>query len=208
MPVVPVYNMEGQKVGEMTLRDDVWAVPLKRALIHQAVLAHLANRRQGTHSTKTRGEVSGGGRKPWRQKGTGRARHGSIRSPLWRHGGVVFGPKPREYGFTIPRKARRLALKSALSAKLRDGQVVVLDQLRLSEPKTRAMVSVLERLAVKGRKSLIILGEKDPNVILAARNIPGVMLLPPDALGVYPVVDADRVVLTRDAVAALEEALG
>ena len=208
MPVVPVFNMEGQKVGEMTLRDDVWAVPLKRALIHQAVLAHLANRRQGTHSTKTRGEVSGGGRKPWRQKGTGRARHGSIRSPLWRHGGVVFGPKPREYGFTIPRKARRLALKSALSAKLRDGQVVVLDQLRLSEPKTRAMVSVLERLDVKGRKSLIILGEKDPNVILAARNIPGVMLLPPDALGVYPVVDADRVVLTRDAVAALEEALG
>src|SRR5690554_6321990 len=164
MPVVPVFNMEGQQVGEMAFRDEIWAVPLKRALIHQAVLAHLANRRQGTHSTKTRGEVSGGGRKPWRQKGTGRARQGSIRSPLWRHGGIVFGPKPREYGFTIPRKARRLALKSALSAKLRDGQVVVLEQLRLSEPKTRAMVSVLDGLKVKGRKSLIIMGEKDPNV--------------------------------------------
>ncbi|NLG68281.1 MAG: 50S ribosomal protein L4 [Firmicutes bacterium] len=208
MPVVPVFNMEGQQVGEMALRDEIWAVPLRRALIHQAVLAHLANRRQGTHSTKTRGEVSGGGRKPWRQKGTGRARQGSIRSPLWRHGGIVFGPKPRVYGFPIPRKARRLALKSALSAKLRDGQVVVLEQLRLSEPKTRAMVSVLEGLKVKGQKALIIMGEKDPNVFLAARNIPGVALLPPDALGVYPVVDADRVVLTKDAVAALEEALG
>lgn len=208
MPVVPVFNMEGEQVGELALRDDVWAVPVKPALIHQAVLMHLANRRQGTHSTKTRGEVSGGGRKPWRQKGTGRARHGSIRSPLWRHGGVVFGPKPREYGFTMPKKARRLALKSALSAKLRDGQVVVVDQLRLSEPKTRAMASVLKNLKVADRKALIVMGEKDPNVILAARNIPGVELLPPDALGVYPVVDADHLVLTRDGVAALEEALG
>lgn len=206
MPVVPVVNMEGEQVGELQLRDDVWSVPLKRALIHQAVLMHLANRRQGTHSTKTRGEVSGGGRKPWRQKGTGRARQGSTRSPLWRHGGITFGPKPREYGFTMPQKARRSALKSALSAKLRDGQVVVVDRLSLSEPKTRVMAGVLKRLNAE-RRSIIVMAEKDPNVILAARNIPGLELLPAHALGVYPVVNADRLVLTRDAVAALEEAL-
>lgn len=207
MPVVPVFNIEGEQVGELSLRDDVWAVPVKTGLIHQAVLMHLANRRQGTHSTKTRGEVSGGGRKPWRQKGTGRARHGSIRSPLWRHGGVVFGPKPREYGFTMPTKARRLALKSALSAKLRDGQLVVLDRLQLSEPKTRVMAQVLKNVQADAGKRLIVLKEKDQNVVLAARNIPGVLLLPANSLGVYPVVDADRLVMTRDAVAAVEEAL-
>ncbi|MEW6045728.1 MAG: 50S ribosomal protein L4 [Bacillota bacterium] len=207
MPVVPVFNIEGEQVGELSLRDDVWAVPVKTGLIHQAVLMHLANRRQGTHSTKTRGEVSGGGRKPWRQKGTGRARHGSIRSPLWRHGGVVFGPKPREYGFTMPTKARRLALKSALSAKLRDGQLVVLDRLQLSEPKTRVMAQVLKNVQADAGKRLIVLKDKDQNVVLAARNIPGVLLLPANSLGVYPVVDADRLVMTRDAVAAVEEAL-
>ncbi|WP_324716987.1 50S ribosomal protein L4 [Carboxydochorda subterranea] len=207
MPVVPVYNMEGERVGDLTLRDDVWAVPYNPALLHQAIQMHLANRRQGTHSTKTRGEVSGGGRKPWRQKGTGRARQGSIRSPLWRHGGVVFGPKPREYGFTMPKKARRLALRSALSAKLRDGQVVIVEQLRLAEPKTRVMAGVLRKLDATDR-ALIVMGEKDPAVILAARNIPGVELMPADALGVYPVVNADRLVLTKDAVAKIEEALG
>lgn len=207
MPVVPVYNMEGERVGDLTLRDDVWAVPYNPGLLHQAIQMHLANRRQGTHSTKTRGEVSGGGRKPWRQKGTGRARQGSIRSPLWRHGGVVFGPKPRAYGFTMPKKARRLALRSALSAKLRDGQVVIVEQLRLAEPKTRVMAGVLRKLDATDR-ALIVMGEKDPAVILAARNIPGVELMPADALGVYPVVNADRLVLTKDAVAKIEEALG
>ena len=206
MPVVPVYNMEGEQVGELSLRDDIFGLTANPGLLHQAVLMHLARRRVGTHSTKTRGEVSGGGRKPWRQKGTGRARHGSIRSPLWRHGGVVFGPKPREYGWSMPRKQRRLALKQALSSKVRDGELVVVERLALAEPKTRAMRGVLQRLRAE-RKPLIILGEKDENVILAARNLPGVKLLPPDALSVYSVLDSGKVVLTRDAVRRLEEAL-
>jgi len=206
MPVVPVYNMEGEQVGELSLRDDIFGLAANPGLLHQAVLMHLARRRVGTHSTKTRGEVSGGGRKPWRQKGTGRARHGSIRSPLWRHGGVVFGPKPREYGWSMPRKQRRLALKQALSSKVRDGELVVVERLALAEPKTRAMRGVLQRLRAE-RKPLIILGEKDENVILAARNLPGVRLLPPDALSVYSVLDSGKVVLTQDAVRRLEEAL-
>lgn len=206
MPVVPVFNMEGEQVGEITLRDDVFGLEPNVPLMHEAVRMHLANRRQGTHSTKTRGEVSGGGRKPWRQKGTGRARHGSIRSPLWRHGGVVFGPKPREYGFQMPRKARRLALRSALSAKVRDGELVVVDRLTLAEPKTRVMAGVLRNLKA-GPKPLIVMAEKDPNVVLAARNLPGVRLLPADALSVYSVLDSHRLVMTREAVARVEEAL-
>ena len=206
MPVVPVYNMEGEQIGELALRDDVFAVPVNPGLLHQAVLMHLANRRQGTHSTKTRGEVSGGGRKPWRQKGTGRARHGSIRSPLWRHGGVVFGPKPREYGWTMPQKQRRLALKQALSSKVGDGELVVVDHLSLAEPKTRVMAAVLRKLKAE-RKPLIVMAEKDEKVILAARNIPGVQLLPPDALSVYSVLNSGKLVVTRDAVKRLEEAL-
>ncbi|HEY8416824.1 MAG TPA: 50S ribosomal protein L4, partial [Limnochordales bacterium] len=175
-------------------------------LLHQAVLMHLANRRQGTHSTKTRGEVSGGGRKPWRQKGTGRARHGSIRSPLWRHGGVVFGPKPREYGWTMPQKQRRLALKQALSSKVGDGDLVVVERLSLAEPKTRVMAAVLRKLDAQ-RKPLIVMAEKDEKVILAARNIPGVQLLPANALSVYSVLNSGKLVMTRDAVKQLEEAL-
>ncbi len=206
MPVVPVFNMEGEQVGEITLRDDVFGLEPNVPLMHEAVRMHLANRRQGTHSTKTRGEVSGGGRKPWRQKGTGRARHGSIRSPLWRHGGVVFGPKPREYGFQMPGKARRHALRSALSAKVRDGELVVVDRLTLAEPKTRVMAGVLRNLKA-GPKPLIVMAEKDPNVVLAARNLPGVRLLPADALSVYSVLDSHRLVMTREAVARLEEAL-
>ena len=206
MPVVPVYNMEGEQVGELTLRDDIFAVPVNPGLLHQAVLMHLANRRQGTHSTKTRGEVSGGGRKPWRQKGTGRARHGSIRSPLWRHGGVVFGPKPREYGWSMPQKQRRLALKQALSSKVGDGDLVVVEHLSLAEPKTRLMAAVLRKLRAE-RKPLIVLAEKDEKVVLAARNIPGVQLLPPNALSVYSVLNSGKLVITREAVKRLEEAL-
>ena len=206
MPVVPVDNMEGEQVGELALRDDVFGVPVNPGLLHQAVLMHLANRRQGTHSTKTRGEVSGGGRKPWRQKGTGRARHGSIRSPLWRHGGVVFGPKPREYGWTMPQKQRRLALKQALSSKVGDGDLVVVERLSLAEPKTRVMAAVLRKLDAQ-RKPLIVMAEKDEKVILAARNIPGVQLLPANALSVYSVLNSGKLVMTRDAVKQLEEAL-
>ena len=204
--MVPIYNMEGEQVGELALRDDVFGVAVNPGLIHQAVLMHLANRRQGTHSTKTRGEVRGGGRKPWRQKGTGRARHGSIRSPLWRHGGVVFGPKPREYGWTMPQKQRRLALKQALSSKVGDGDLVVVERLSLAEPKTRVMAAVLRKLKAE-RKPLIVMAEKDENVILAARNIPGVQLLPANALSVYSVLNSGKLVLTRDAVKRLEEAL-
>jgi len=207
MPKVSVYNQEGQPVGEIELSDTVFGAEVNEALLHQAVVMYLANQRQGTASTKTRGEVRGGGRKPWRQKGLGRARHGSIRSPIWVGGGVVFGPKPRDFRQDMPKKARRAALRSALSAKVRDGALIVLDDLKLAQPKTKAMVGVLKRLAAE-RKPLIVLGERNPNVELSARNLPGAATAQAEDVNVYQVLSHDRLVLTRAAVAKLEEALG
>ena len=207
MPKVSVYNQQGQPVGEIELSETVFGAEVNEALLHQAVVTYLANQRQGTASTKTRGEVSGGGRKPWRQKGLGRARHGSIRSPIWVGGGVVFGPKPRDYRLGMPKKARRAALRSALSAKVREGALIVLDDLQLPEPKTKEMAAVLKRLS-SDRKPLIVLAERNPNVELSARNLPGADTAQAEDINVYQVLAHDRLVITRAAVAKLEEALG
>ncbi|MGI6081308.1 MAG: 50S ribosomal protein L4 [Limnochordia bacterium] len=205
MPKVAVYDMEGRQVGEIDLNDEVFGAEINQALLHQAVLMYEANRRQGTASAKNRGAVRGGGRKPWRQKGTGRARHGSVRSPLWRGGGVVFGPQPREWRQAMPKKARRAALRSALSAKVASGDLVVLDDLQIPEPKTKLMAQVLDTF--QAGKALVVTPEANANLILSARNIPGVVLSRAEALNAYTVLRHDKLMITRDAVNQLEEAL-
>ncbi|WP_227764114.1 50S ribosomal protein L4 [Zhaonella formicivorans] len=206
MPKVAVYNMQGSQVGEIELNDAVFGVPFNEAAVHNAVVMLLANRRAGTHSTKTRAEVSGGGRKPWRQKGTGRARAGSIRSPLWRKGGIVFGPKPRSYRYSLPKKARRLALKSVLSAKVAEGNLIVLDSLHFDQPKTKSMVNVLKALNVDN-KALVVTAGKDENVIKSSRNIPGISPVEAARVNVYNVLNHEKMVITKDAVAKVEEVL-
>lgn len=207
MPKVPVYNTSGEQVGELDLNESVFGTRVNSALLHQAVVMYEANRRLGTAATKTRAMVSGGGRKPWRQKGLGRARHGSTRSPLWRKGGVVFGPSPRDYRQRMPKKMRRAALRSALSAKVRDGELVVVDQLSLEAPKTKLVASVLANLNLEDAKPLIVLAEPDDNVRLAARNLPGVQTIEARELNAYHILKHPRVLFTRDAVARVEEAL-
>lgn len=206
MPTVPVYNLNGETVGDITLTDDVFAVPMNAGLLHQSVVRHLANQRLGTVSTKTRSEVSGGGRKPWRQKGTGRARAGSTRSPLWRHGGITFGPKPRKYTKGMPRKMRRLAVKVALSEKVRQGDFTVVENWDLPAPKTKEMAKVLSNLGAT--KALIVTAGPDENVQRSARNIPGVETLEVAALNVYDILGHDRLIIARDAVERVEEVLG
>lgn len=207
MPKVPVYNMAGEQIDEIELKEEIFNARVNPALLHQAVVMYEANRRAGTAATKTRAMVSGGGRKPWRQKGLGRARHGSIRSPIWRKGGVVFGPVPRDYRQKMPKKMRRAALRSALSAKVRDGELVVVDQLTLDSPKTREVVSLLRNLRLENAKPLIVLAEADDNVRLAARNVPGVKTIEARELNTYDVLKHPRVLFTREAVARVEEAL-
>lgn len=207
MPKVSVYNLEGQTVGEIELSDTVFGATVNEALLHEAVVMYLHNQRQGTASTKTRAEVRGGGRKPWRQKGTGRARHGSIRSPIWVGGGVTFGPKPREFRKAMPKKARRAALRSALSSKVNEGNLIVLDELKLAEPKTKQIVSMLSHFEGQ-RKPLIVLAEQDRNVELSTRNLQGAATARAQDINVYQVLNHNKVLLTRDAVALLEEALG
>src|SRR5690606_2370803 len=192
--------------GEEELSDEIFGAPVNHALMHQAVRVYLANRRAGTASTRTRGEVRGGGRKPWRQKGTGRARHGSIRSPLWRGGGVIFGPKPRSHRLLMPKKARRQALRSALSAKLRDGELTVVDAFQLPELKTKAVAAVVQQLG-GGRKPLLVIPEPDQGLRRAARNIPGVRTVVAACLNTYEVLDSSRLLITRDAVKKVEEVL-
>jgi len=205
MPKVTVYDTTGAPVGEMDLRDDVFGVEVNEALLHQAVVRYLANQRQGTVATKNRALVRGGGRKPWRQKGTGRARHGSIRSPLWRKGGVVFGPQPRDFSLGLPRQARRQAMKSALSAKVRDGEMIVVSELNLEKPKTKEMAGILNNL--KAKKPLIVTSDGDKNVYLSARNIEGVGVTRALDLNVYDLLTHDHLVITRDAVTRVEEVL-
>lgn len=207
MPTVAVYNINGDRVGEIELSDQVFGVPVHRSVLHDAVVMQLAGRRLGTHDTKTRGEVRGGGRKPWRQKGTGRARHGSIRSPIWRGGGIVFGPHPRDYSYVLPRKMRRLALKSALSAKVEDGKILVLEDLRLAQPRTKDIVRILGNLKVEDNALVVTAGQEE-NVFKSARNIPGVKPLAADGLNVYDLLAHNTLVITRDAVARVEEVLG
>ncbi|HHW13385.1 MAG TPA: 50S ribosomal protein L4 [Firmicutes bacterium] len=205
MPTVSVVNVKGEKVGEVVLPDAVFAVEVNEGLMHDAVVAHLASQRRGTHDTKTRGEVSGGGRKPWRQKGTGRARQGSIRAPQWTGGGTVFGPTPREYGYRLPKKMRRLALKSALSAKTAAGEIVVLDELKLPEAKTKEMAAVLNRLGAEN--ALVVTAAPDTTLHLASRNIPGVKTMTADGLNVYDILNHARLVMTREAVDRVGEVL-
>ncbi len=198
-----VYNMSGQQVGEIELNDAVFGVEVNEPVLHSAVVQYLANNRQGTQSAKTRAEVRGGGRKPWRQKGTGRARQGSIRSPQWVGGGVVFAPKPRDYSFKLNKKVKRLALKSALSSRVQLNKIVVLDELKFDEIKTKNMKNVLDQL--KLNKALIVLDQKDTNVMLSARNIPNVKTALVNTINVYDILKYDTFVITKDAVAAIEE---
>lgn len=205
MPKVAIYNIQGKQVGELELSASVFGVEVNEAAMHQAVLAYLANQRLATAKVKTRTEVSGGGRKPWRQKGTGRARHGSIRSPIWRGGGIVFGPNgQRNYKHMLPKKIKRLALKSALTAKVNSGSLIVLDQLAMDAPKTKEIAKVLGNLNT-GRKVLIVTDSPQENVVKSARNIPGVKTLPAQQLNVYDILNTDNLVITRDAVVQVEE---
>ncbi|MBU4533913.1 MAG: 50S ribosomal protein L4 [Eubacteriales bacterium] len=206
MPKVAVYNVEGDNVGELELSDTIFGQAVNQTVMHEVVVMQLANRRRGTHQTKTRSDVRGGGRKPWRQKGTGRARHGTIRSPIWRGGGIVFGPHPRDYSYSVPKKVRRLALKSALSAKLEAGQILVLDELRIDEPKTREMVRILNNLKA-GEGALVVTADKSFGVQRSLRNIPGVKSLESAHLNVLDILDHPTLVITKDAVAQVEEVL-
>ncbi len=203
MPTAAVYNTEGVQVGEIELKEEIFGIEPHEQAVYEAVVNHLANLRRGTHDTKTRAEVSGGGRKPWRQKGTGRARHGSIRSPIWRGGGIVFGPHPRDYSYKLPKKVKRLALKSALSAKARAGEIVILDELRLGEPKTKEMVKILNN--VNARDALLVTAGPDEAVWKSARNIPSVKPLHARILNVYDILAYEKLVMTKDAVAVVEE---
>ena len=203
MASVSVYNMEGAQVGTIELSDSIFAVPVNEHLVHQAVVAQLANKRQGTQKAKTRSEVRGGGRKPWRQKGTGHARQGSIRAPQWTGGGVVFAPVPRDYEVKMNKKERRAALKSALTSKVQDNKLVVVDSLALAEVKTKEMQKVLTNL--KAEKALVITADNDQNVVLSARNIADVETATPATINTYDVMKHNTVVVTKDAVASIEE---
>lgn len=203
MASVAVYNIEGKKVDTIELNDAVFGVEINEHLVHMAVVNQLANKRQGTQSAKTRAEVRGGGRKPWRQKGTGHARHGSIRSPQWRGGGVVFAPKPRDYSFKMNKKEKTLAIKSALTSRVQADKFVVLDQFTLDEIKTKKMKEVLDNLKVN--KALIVLDKKDDKVTLSARNLPNVRTILSNSINVYDILKYDTLVITKDAVAQIEE---
>jgi large subunit ribosomal protein L4 len=204
---VPMYDRKGNLLEEIPVAESVFGVEGSDALVHAAVIRHLANGRQGSASTKTRSEVVGGGRKPWRQKGTGRARHGSIRSPIWRGGGVTFGPQPRDFGMDMPRKSRRRALLLALSAKMRAGGLLVVDDLAITEPKTKALVEMLRSLGGETVSTLIVTATREPNVTLSVRNLARVRAIEARNVNVYDVVKYERVLLTRAALAALEEVL-
>ena len=204
MPKVNVYDMAGKIVGELELSDFVFGIEPNGDVVHAAVINYLANQRQGTQSTLTRSEVSGGGKKPWRQKGTGRARQGSTRSPQWYHGGIAHGPKPRSYRFTINKKVRRLAMKSALSAKVAAEEMIVLDSLKLEAIKTKEVVKVLTALEA-GKKTLIVLPEKDDVIYRSARNIAGVKVSLVNTLNVYDILNCNSIVVLKDAVAKIEE---
>lgn len=204
MPKVDVYNMNGEKIDEIELNEAIFGAEINREVLHMAVVNYLANQRQGTQSTKTRGEVRGGGAKPWRQKGAGRARQGSIRAPQWIKGGVALGPKPRSHKYSLPKKVKRIALKSALSSKLADNNIIVLDTLNFDEIRTKNMVDVLANLKVD-TKALLVLAEKNETVEKSARNIPGIKAALVNTINVYDILKYDKFIITRDAVSKVEE---
>ena len=203
MANVSVYNMEGKEVGTIELNDAVFGVEVNEHLVHMAVVQQLANNRQGTQKAKTRAEVSGGGRKPWRQKGTGHARQGSTRAPQWTGGGVVFAPVPRDYSFKLNKKEKRAALKSALTSKVQDSKLIVVDELKFDEIKTKNFVAVMNNLKVQ--KGLVVIADNDANVVMSARNVADVNTTLVNTINVYDVMKAKTVVLTKDAVAKIEE---
>ncbi|MCL2146167.1 MAG: 50S ribosomal protein L4 [Synergistaceae bacterium] len=205
MPKLDLYDMEGTVVGEIELDDSIFGVEINESVLHIVVHNQLANKRQGTQSTKTKSEVSGGGKKPYRQKGTGRARHGSKRSAQWIKGGIVLGPKPRSYRYTVPKKVRRLAMKSALSTKAADNNIMVLDKLALDEIKTKKMIGILKNLNVSEDSVLVVLSGRDENIQKSARNIPGVKTTLVNTLNVYDILRHDKFIVTKEAVDSIEE---
>ena len=203
MAEVSVLNMEGSEVGKMKLNDAIFGVEINEHLVHQAVVTQLANDRQGTQKAKTRSEVRGGGRKPWRQKGTGHARQGSIRAPQWTGGGVVFAPTPRDYSKKMNKKEKRIALKSVLTSRVNDGKFIVVDELKFDEPKTKEFAKVMENL--KAEKALVVLNDNDTNVVKSAANIPTVKTASTNTINVYDILKYDTVIVTQDAVKTIEE---
>ena len=203
MTTVAVYNIEGKEVDKLELNDNVFGVEINEHLVHLAVVSQLANGRQGTQSAKTRSEVSGGGRKPWRQKGTGHARQGSTRSPQWTGGGVVFAPKPRDYSMKMNKREKQIAIKSALTSKVQDSKLIVVDEFKLDEIKTSKFAQILDNL--KAPKALVVTKDKDEKVVLSARNIPTVKTTMTNSINVYDILKYDSLVITKDAVAAIEE---
>ena len=203
MANVSVYNIEGKEVGSLELNDAIFGVEINEHLVHMAVVQQLANNRQGTQKAKTRSEVSGGGRKPWRQKGTGHARQGSTIAPQWTGGGVLFAPTPRDYSFKMNKKEKRAALKSALTSRVVDSKIVVLDEIKFNEIKTKNFANVMKNLKLD--KALMVIGDNDANVILSARNIPDVKVSQPNTINVYDILKYDTLVVTKDAVAKIEE---
>lgn len=206
MPTVAVYDIANNKVGDLELNENVFGVEVNEAVVHQAVVMQLASRRLGTHATKTRGLVRGGGRKPWKQKGTGRARSGSTRSPIWVGGGTVFGPTPRSYAFSMPRKQRRLAIKCALSSKVQSGELVVLDSLSIEQPRTKTVVQMMKDFNVD-KKAVIITADIDENVEKSSRNIPGVKAIHSLGLNVFDLLNNNKLFITKDAISRIEEVL-
>ena len=204
MPQVTVFDMTGKSVGEMTLSDAIFGIEPNTSVMHAAVVNYLANQRQGTQSTLTRSEVSGGGRKPWKQKGTGRARQGSTRAPQWTHGGIALGPKPRDYSYELPKKVKRLALKSAFSTKVADNDLIVVDNIAVEGFKTKAVVEMLSKLGAD-KKALIVMPELDQKLIKSAANIPGVKTALVNTINVYDILNCDKFIVAKDAVAKLEE---
>lgn len=204
MPTVSTYDMTGKQTGTMELSADIFGIKPNATVLHSVVVNYLANQRQGTQSTLTRAEVRGGGKKPWRQKGTGHARQGSTRAPQWTHGGIAFGPKPRSYSYVLPKKMRRLAMKSAFSSKVEAGEMLVLDEMTMNEIKTKTVATMLKALEAD-KKVLLVLPEKDEKVIRSARNIPGVKTALVNTLNVYDILNADKFIVVKDAVAKLEE---
>ena len=204
MPKIAVLDMAGKEVGTVELPESIFGIEPNMSVMHDVVVNHLANMRQGTQSALTRSEVSGGGRKPWRQKGTGHARQGSIRAPQWRHGGIVFAPKPRSYKYVLNKKVRRLALKSAFSSKLLDSNIIVLDSIKMEEYKTKAVVNVLDAIGAN-TKSLIVLPEIEDKIIKSARNISGVKTCQVGGLNVYDILNAGKLVILKDAISKIEE---
>jgi len=203
MPTVGLFNKEGQKVGDVQLSESVFAVEINQDAVHQVVVAQLANKRQGNQSTLTRAEVSGGGIKPWRQKGTGRARQGSTRSPQWTHGGVVFAPKPREYRISTPKSMRIVAMKSVLTSKVVENEIIVLESLDFEAPKTKDVIKMLKALDVK--KALIVVAESNENVYKSARNIEGIDIIPVNNINIYDILKYEKFVITKEAVSKIEE---